>query len=64
MSYWPLVTIGVSILGSVVGSYLAVRETLARIDERLKAAEKRLERHSGEFDRINQSYYSVRPRQK
>jgi hypothetical protein len=62
MNYWPLVTIGVSILGSVIGSYLAVRVELARMDERMKSAEKRLERHSDEFDRINQSFFSRQSR--
>jgi ABC-type lipoprotein release transport system permease subunit len=56
MNVWVAVAgLLIGLVGSLFGAYLAVREMLARLDERHKAMEHRLERHSNRLVRLEDS---------
>lgn len=58
MNWTALLAAGLTVLGSIFGSYLAVREMLVRIDERLKSQNERLDRHSNRLNRMEDHYFS------
>lgn len=56
MNLTPLVLAGVSIVGSFLGAFIAMKISLARFEERLKAFNDRLDRHSNRLNRIEDKF--------
>lgn len=44
--------------GSIIGAYLAVRVTLARMEEKLKAHDKQLDDHGERINRLEGVHFS------
>lgn len=57
MSYQPWLEFIAVLAGSVFGAYLAVRVTLARMEEKLKAQEDKLEDHGERINRLEGVYF-------
>ena len=57
---WTALAVGViSMGGSIFGAFLAVRVSLARIDEHIRGVDDRLNRHSNRINRIEDSHFKV-----
>lgn len=56
MNWTALVLAGLTMAGSCFGSYLAVREMIARMDERLRASHERMDRHSNRLNRLEDRF--------
>lgn len=57
MNYQPWLEFIAVLLGSVLGAYLAVRVTLARMDEQIKAQGARLDGHDKRIERLEDAHF-------
>lgn len=62
MNYQPWVEFFVALCGSVVGAYVAVRVTLARIEEKLKSHDDKLKEHGERLNRLEGVHFERGPR--
>lgn len=53
-----LIVLGVSLAGSFLGAYVAIRVSLARFEVRLEAIKERIDRHSNRLTRIEDHWLS------
>ena len=52
MIWTPIFAVGVTLVGSFFGGYVALRVALARFEERLFAVNDRIARHSNRLNRV------------
>lgn len=58
MNYQPWLEFIAVLLGSIFGAYLAVRVTLARIEEQIKAHEDKIDSHDSRLNRLEASHFT------
>lgn len=57
MNLSPWLDFVAMLIGSVFGAYLAVRVTLARVEERIKAQAAQIEDHARRIERLEGEYF-------
>lgn len=58
MNYQPWLEFIAVLFGSVFGAYLAVRVTLARMEEQIKGQAEKLNDHAKRIERLEGGYFS------